>query len=151
MNKSTRENLVEGSIWLRGLHMLIFVIAYNLAEAALALTVIFQFFCALITGRVNEPLLTFSKNATLYIKEVFEFLTFNSEVKPFPFSPWPDELHTGDEWLDEAYDGYEDEEIADDVMSTDADFSQVSSQEEVDSKPDASDPDSKAKKDPDPV
>lgn len=99
MEEQTRENIVDGSIWLRGLHMLLFAVAYNVVEAMLALTAVFQFFSALITGKVNEPLLRFAKNGSLYIQEVLEFLTFNSEIRPFPFSEWPDEAHTGDEWL----------------------------------------------------
>ena len=104
MKDSTRNNIVEGSIWVRGLHMLIFAVAYNLIEAALALTAIYQFISALITGRVNEPLLQFAKNGSIYIQEVLEFLTFNSEIRPFPFTPWPDEAHTGEEWLGEEID-----------------------------------------------
>ncbi|MFT5562679.1 MAG: hypothetical protein ACI9Z9_002564, partial [Litorivivens sp.] len=62
----------------------------------------FQFFSALLTGSVNEPLLKFAKNGSIYIQEVLEFLTFNSEIRPFPFTSWPDEAHTGEDWLDEA-------------------------------------------------
>lgn len=104
MKDQTRENLIEGSIWVRGLHMLLFAIAYNVAEAMLALTAVFQFFCALITGKVNEPLLQFAKNGALYVQEVMEFLTFNSEIRPFPFTPWPNEEHTGGEWLNDDID-----------------------------------------------
>lgn len=102
MEGRTRENMVDGSIWTRGLHMVLFAVAYNVAEAMLALTAIFQFFSALITGKVNEPLLQFAKNAALYVQEVMEFLTFNSEIRPFPFTPWPSEDHTGHDWLGES-------------------------------------------------
>lgn len=111
MKDETRENVVDGSIWMRGLHMLIFAVAYNVVEAMLALTAVFQFFCALITGKVNEPLLGFAKNGALYVQEVMEFLTFNSEIRPFPFTPWPNEAHTGDEWLQDE-DDFEDEPVA---------------------------------------
>lgn len=101
MEDKTREHLVDGSIWLRGLHMLVLAIGYNVVEAMLALTAIFQFFSALFTGRVNEPLLQFAKNGSIYIQEVLEFLTFNSEIRPFPFNSWPDEPHTGEAWLEQ--------------------------------------------------
>ncbi|MFT4676514.1 MAG: hypothetical protein ACJAX5_001913 [Patiriisocius sp.] len=100
MEDKTREHMIDGSIWKRGLHMLLFSVAYNVVEAMMALIAIFQFFCALITGGVNEPLLQFAKNASIYIQEVMEFLTFNSEIRPFPFTAWPDEAHTGEAWLD---------------------------------------------------
>ena len=110
MEDKTRENLVDGSIWMRGLHMLLFAVAYNIVEAMLALTAVFQFFCALITGKVNEPLLQFAKNGALYVQEVMEFLTFNSEIRPFPFTPWPDEAHTGEEWLQDPDAAYQEAE-----------------------------------------
>lgn len=104
MDESTRERLVDGNIWLRGLHMLIFLIAYNIAEIIIVLLAVFQFICALITGRANEPLLRFGKNLSVYVEDIFEFLTFNSEVRPFPFEPWPDEDAGGDSWRNDAGD-----------------------------------------------
>jgi len=101
MEDKTREHMIDGSIWKRGLYMLLFAVAYNVVEAMMALIAVFQFFCVLITGRVNEPLLQFAKNGSIYIQEVLEFLTFNSEIKPFPFTAWPNEAHTGEAWLDE--------------------------------------------------
>jgi hypothetical protein len=101
MENKTREHLVDGSIWLRGLHMLVLAVAYNVVEAMLAFTAIFQFFSALLTGKVNEPLLQFAKNGSIYIQEALEFLTFNSEIRPFPFNSWPNEAHTGEAWLNE--------------------------------------------------
>ena len=127
MEDTTREHMVDGSIWMRGLHMLIFAVAYNVVEAMLALTAVFQFFCALITGKVNEPLLGFSKNGALYVQEVMEFLTFNSEIRPFPFTPWPNEEHTGHEWLED-----EDE---DDVVVPESASTNVKSDGAVDEAP----------------
>ena len=37
MEDQTRERLVNGSVWLRGLHMIIFLIAYNIAELLMVL------------------------------------------------------------------------------------------------------------------
>jgi len=112
--------------------MLILFIAYQLAEFALFLTTVFQFFSAMITGRVNEPLLTFSKNATVYVRDVWDFLTFNSEVRPFPFTDWPDEDHTGDDWL-------VDEE---DFEDSEATHSATESEEDADAEFDDADPES---------
>ncbi|GJL67297.1 MAG: hypothetical protein NPIRA05_22680 [Nitrospirales bacterium] len=117
MEDHTREHLVDGSIWLRGLQMLVLAIGYNVVEAMLALTTIFQFFCALITGSVNEPLLRFAKNGSIYVQEVFEFLTFNSEIRPFPFTEWPNEPHTGEEWLEAEADSSADQSVEPEVES----------------------------------
>ena len=100
MKENTRENLVRRDIWIRALYMLLFVIVYSVAEAIIVLLAIFQFVALLITGQVNELLLRFGKNLSVFMFDILEFQTFNSEIKPFPFSPWPDEEH-GDEWLEE--------------------------------------------------
>jgi hypothetical protein len=79
--------------------MILFAIAYSIAEFIIVCIVIFQFFAALITGRVNEPLLKFANNLTTYVYQVFQFQTFNSEEKPFPFADWPDEATAENVWL----------------------------------------------------
>ena len=100
MKENTRENLVRRDIWNRALYMLLFAIEYSVAEAIIVLLAIFQFVALLITGQVNELLLRFGKNLSVFMFDILEFQTFNSEIKPFPFSPWPDEEHGG-EWLEE--------------------------------------------------
>ena len=100
MKENTRENLVRRDIWIRALYMLLFAIVYSVAEAIIVLLAIFQFVALLITGQVNELLLRFGKNLSVFMFDILEFQTFNSEIKPFPFSPWPDEEHGG-EWLEE--------------------------------------------------
>ena len=91
---------MRNDIWIRALYMLLFAIAYSFAEAIIVLLAIFQFFAMLITGQVNELLLRFGKNLSVFMFDILEFQTFNSEIKPFPFSPWPDEEHGGD-WSEE--------------------------------------------------
>ena len=100
MKENTRENLVRRDIWIRALYMLLFAIVYSVAEAIIVLLSIFQFVALLITGQVNELLLRFGKNLSVFMFDILEFQTFNSEIKPFPFSPWPDEEHGG-EWSEE--------------------------------------------------
>ena len=100
MKENTRENLVRRDIWNRALYMLLFAIVYSVAEAIIVLLAIFQFVALLIAGQVNELLLRFGKNLSVFMFDILEFQTFNSEIKPFPFSPWPDEEHGG-EWLEE--------------------------------------------------
>ena len=100
MKENTRDNLVRRDIWIRALYMLLFAIVYSVAEAIIVLLAIFQVVALLISGQVNELLLRFGKNLSVFMFDILEFQTFNSEIKPFPFSPWPDEEHGG-EWLEE--------------------------------------------------
>ena len=92
MNAETKTNLQSKSTWVRVLYMLLFVLAYSAAEFVLGVTVVLQVIIKLVTGSLNERLKTFDKQISLYIYDVLNFLTFNTENKPFPFDEWP----TGD-------------------------------------------------------
>ncbi len=113
VDERARQRAMNGEVWLRGLFMLLFLVAYNIAEFIIVLLAIFQFVAVLVTGRANEPLLEFGNNLSVYVYEVFQFLTFNSEIRPFPFSPWPEEETGGGIWL--AGDGTDDADITDDA------------------------------------
>jgi len=97
----TRQNIVSGDIWIRALFMVLFGIAFSIARFIIGFLALYQFVAILFTGIANEPLLRFGKNLSAYIYEILEFQTFNTELRPFPFSPWPDEDPGGEEWLDE--------------------------------------------------
>ena len=110
MDESTRERLINPNIWLRGLYMIFFFVAYKIAEVILLLLGLFQFVTVLFTGKANEPLLRFGRNLAVFVEQVFEFLTFNVEDKPFPFEPFPDEPLGGEIWL-------QDQVLADDSVA----------------------------------
>ena len=115
--------------------MLLFVFAYSVAEMIIVFLALFQFFAALFTGRANEPLLQFGKNLSAYIYEILDFQTFNTEVRPFPFMPWPDEEPGGEDWLKEA-------DLDDDDDSDEVDEDEADSENDEDTAGD-SDPDKK--------
>ena len=91
MNEQTKTNLTDRGIWARGLYMIIFAIAYAVAETVATIVVIFQFLATLITGHVNAPMQRFGQNLARYIYQLLQFQTFNSEELAFPFSDWPDD------------------------------------------------------------
>jgi len=118
MREETRENLVNPNIWIRALNMVLFMFAYGIAKAIIVFVTLFQFISILFTGRANEPLLSFGKNLSVFIYEVLEFQTFNTEIRPFPFSTWPDEEHGGSVWVDgEVEDTVEEETVVDHTES----------------------------------
>mgnify|MGYP000477420843 FL=1 len=100
MKEEMRENLIDEGIWMRGVFMVLFLIAYNIVEFLILLVALFQFVAVLFTGRVNETVLRLGNNLSLFALETFQYLTFNSNLRPFPFSPWPDEEPGGDLWRD---------------------------------------------------
>lgn len=85
-----REHLTEGSIWIRGLFMLMFGIIYSIAEIVVFAVTLFQFFVRLTTGNLNPRLLDLGYSLSSYVYQIYLYLTFNSEERPYPFSPWPE-------------------------------------------------------------
>jgi Domain of unknown function (DUF4389) len=88
-----KENAKNIDVWTRGLFILIYGVIFYFLFGLIWLVVIFQFFMKLITTKLNEPLLDFSDSLTKYVSQILFYITFKSEERPFPFSPWP----TGDD------------------------------------------------------
>ncbi|MDH3440613.1 MAG: DUF4389 domain-containing protein [Gammaproteobacteria bacterium] len=87
------KNVKARSTWLRLFFMIIFALLYGLSRVVTAAVVVIQFFHVLFTGDTNENLKTFGHSLAIYSYEVVEYLTFNTETKPFPLEAvWPDEL-----------------------------------------------------------
>lgn len=84
-----KTHLKNKGIWQRGLYMLFYSLAYAIAEALLVIVALFQFFAALFTGTINASLHKFGHNLSRYILQITQYLTFNSEVTPYPFAEWP--------------------------------------------------------------
>lgn len=74
--------------------MLLFGLIYSLVELVAIAVVIFQFLTHLVTGSSNSQLLEFGKSISIYIYQIWRFLTFSSEELPYPFGRWP-EGHSG--------------------------------------------------------
>ncbi len=94
MDNELKQNIAEHSTWIRVFYMIIFFIIYRIAEAVLLAVVIFQFLSRLFTAKVNEKLLVFGANLSKFAYEILMFLTYNSEIKPFPFGEWPKNTNT---------------------------------------------------------
>jgi hypothetical protein len=73
----------------RLIYMLLFIISYNIAEIVVVAVVVFQFLHLLILRDRNENLLRFGSELSRYIYQVLQYLSFNSDEKPFPVGEWP--------------------------------------------------------------
>jgi len=51
--------------------------------------VVIQFGFMLITGQVNTNLKGFNKEVGLFLFDLMKYLSFQANVKPFPFRDWP--------------------------------------------------------------
>lgn len=84
------------STWIRALYMLLFYIAFNIAEFLLMCMALLQLILKLTTGETNAQLAGFGKTLAEYLAQVTRFLTFTSETLPYPFSDWPRRDQDGD-------------------------------------------------------
>ncbi len=79
----------NAELWLRGLFMLFFLVVTRLVEFVVLALLVVQFLYKLITKKPNQPLLDFGQSLSSYLYGIVRFQTFNTEVRPFPFSAWP--------------------------------------------------------------
>jgi len=70
--------------------LLLFGLMLHAASIAMWVLVAVQFIFTLITGSDNRNLRSLGKSMTLFISQALEYLTYNTEQKPFPFADWPD-------------------------------------------------------------
>ncbi|MES3008119.1 MAG: DUF4389 domain-containing protein [Pseudomonadota bacterium] len=90
MSDDIVENLTQPSQWLRVLFMIVLVVALYVVGLMLTLVTVGQVGFSLVTGSNNDNLRVLGKSLTLYVQQILDFLTYNNEIKPFPFSPFPD-------------------------------------------------------------
>ena len=95
MAPDLKENFSNTTTWGRALFMILFAIIYSVAEVVIGAVVVIQFFFVLFSGATNPRLLRFGSQLSRFIYQVFLYLTYNREDKPFPFADWPSD--EGDE------------------------------------------------------
>src|SRR5690606_13169664 len=88
-SEELKSNLTSSKHWLRLLFMVLFAVILYIAFIVMAVLVMLQFLFSLISGRDNWNLREFGQSLAQYIYQTLRFLTYNSEVKPFPFDDWP--------------------------------------------------------------
>ena len=88
-NNELLERVQEKEKWMRGLYMALFLGVLWIIKVLFFAIIVLQFLMKLLTDHVNQNLLHFSKALTTYAYQIYLFLTYNSEEKPFPFSDWP--------------------------------------------------------------
>lgn len=89
MSDDFSENIKKQSYWIRILFMVGFMVAIYVTGVILLVLIIAQALFALFTGEDNRNLRRLGASLTQYVQEILNFLTYNSEAKPFPMSPFP--------------------------------------------------------------
>ncbi|HEY9079852.1 DUF4389 domain-containing protein [Magnetovibrio sp.] len=88
MQDQTRDNLTDKSTWMRLIYIVLFAIAFNIAEILIAMITVVQFFTVLFTKAPNARLQTLGGDLGGYIRDVTAFLTFQTDHMPYPVSDW---------------------------------------------------------------
>jgi hypothetical protein len=76
-------------VWLHGLVMLLFMIAFGFGVWVLNFLAIAQFLWLLFARQPNQLIALFGNSLSAWLAEVGRFLTGATEDKPFPWRPWP--------------------------------------------------------------
>ena len=86
MNDINTEELLKRSKWVRFIFMAFYAFILNIAVLPITLILIFiQFLFHLLTGSHNEQVKKLTDWLTSFFKDTLDFLTYNTEAKPFPF------------------------------------------------------------------
>lgn len=89
MDQKLKSNLLSASHWLRVLFMVLFALILQVAAAIMWVVVVLQFLFSLFTGETNTRLRQFGHSLATFIYQTWQFLSYNSEEKPYPFQDWP--------------------------------------------------------------
>lgn len=76
---------------MRVIYMLVFAVAFWLVCWILTVTAVVQLVVRLLNGKPNAELVRFGASLARYSHKVIEYLTFVSDIAPFPFTAWPAE------------------------------------------------------------
>jgi hypothetical protein len=74
---------------LRIVYMILFAMVFWILCWVLVLVTIAQLVLRLINGRPQPELAQFGAGMGRYARALIGFLTFGTDVVPYPFSPWP--------------------------------------------------------------
>ncbi|MFZ2451721.1 MAG: DUF4389 domain-containing protein [Methylovulum miyakonense] len=88
MDEDINTNLKQLSTWKRIFFMLIFSVIGELIRLLLWAVIALQVASTLLTGKPNQNILNFGRSLSLYTYHILLFLTFSTEIIPFPFSDW---------------------------------------------------------------
>ena len=84
------ENLSRPAQWIRIAYMVALMVAAYIASIVVSVVVLAQAVFTLVSGSDNANLRSFGSSLSIYVRQILDFLTYNSEEKPFPFAPFPE-------------------------------------------------------------
>lgn len=89
-----RSNIGNPRSWMRLAYMLIYALLLHVAGVVMWVLCTLQFLFSLITGKDNDNLRSLGGSTAVFFHQALDFLSYNTEQKPFPFAPWPENPHS---------------------------------------------------------
>lgn len=88
MEEPVKYNIADIEIWKRFFFMLIFAAIASLVRLLIWAVTFFQVVFVLLTGSANQHILSFGRSLSVYTYHIMLYLTFCTEILPFPFTAW---------------------------------------------------------------
>ncbi len=83
------EHVKNRQTWIRCAYLVLFAVIFYFAFVLTSFVALVQFLVTLFTGSPVAGLITFGRGLAAYQRQITLFLTFASDDKPFPFTPFP--------------------------------------------------------------
>lgn len=90
MDAAQENQIGRRHVWIRGLIMLFFMVAFGLAQTIQTIAAVVQFFWLLLNGEPNTFIARFGTSLAKWLSEASRFLTCATDDKPFPWTAWPE-------------------------------------------------------------
>ena len=86
-----KNKILNPDHWMRLLLMaLMYIILFSLVKLIVSISLLVQWILVLFAGEPNARLRHFTKGLNRYGYQIMEFISFNSDERPFPLSDWPE-------------------------------------------------------------
>ena len=89
MNADLKTKLASVDKWLRLIFMIIYLIVNYIVQFIIWALAAVQFIFTLLTGSPNQNLLSFTRGLNAFSYHILQYVTYNTQAKPFPFGSWP--------------------------------------------------------------
>jgi hypothetical protein len=88
MQETTNNSVSKKEPWMRLLYMVLFLFINNLLKGVVIIMAAAQFLHLVVKGDFHNKLALYSQGLSNYSYTITRFVTYISDKKPFPFSPW---------------------------------------------------------------
>jgi hypothetical protein len=79
----------DSAVWMRGLYMLLLLLAFAVGQSLLCIVAVVQFLWLLFAGEANKQVAQFGRSLARWLADTARYLACSSDIKPFPWAAWP--------------------------------------------------------------